>query len=175
MSDLMPRLSLLIAPLSLALVAGCVDRTRTEVAEIADEPVHYDEAMLLRDWPLTQRPYGSGELVAGPAYFNYEYVGTSEYGLAGTAGTYGTDGALATADSPASGIRGTATDVETRLMEPVIFLGNLAVLPIRMVQVPPWRSVTYNPQVVPPSYHAVPPLEEEGREVIDDEEIEVGD
>ena len=144
----MPRAILTIS-VALFLTAGCATRNPEVVAPLAPRPVAYDEAMVVRDWPLTVARYAGGGVEAGPAYFDQVYTGAG-----GPAGAL--TGGRGTLDSAGPGVR---AGVGERLAEPFVFLGNLALLPFELVARPPTTAVRAEGVVVPPTYHAAPPLE----------------
>ena len=132
----MSKLCLSILAAAALATAGCANRNTTNVVPLSKVAVDYDEAMELRDWPQTTAGYGDQALTAGPSYYDYEYVG------------FGRDGRARQLSQPAA----------ARLGDTFVFLGNTLLLPVRLVQTPPWTSVKYQPDFIPPSYHAAPPL-----------------
>ena len=132
------------------LTAGCATRNEEVVAPLAPRPVVYDEALVVRDWPLTVARYAGGNVEAGPAYFEQVYTGAG-----GPAGVV--TGGRGTLDSAGPGLR---AGVGERLAEPFVFLGNLALLPYELAVRPPTARRVAQGVVVPPSYHAAPPLPE---------------
>ncbi len=125
------------AILACAAAAGCTRRETTEIAAIADQPVVYDEAQALRDWPLTEAAYVEGDVTAGPAYFPLRIrksQSLDRYTLGGAA----------------------------RVGDSLAFLGNLALLPAQMFITPPWATREFEGTLLPSTYHAAPPLPDEG-------------
>jgi hypothetical protein len=49
--------------------------------------------------------------------------------------------------------------VQTQLVEPALFVGQVLILPINMIAEPPGTDVVYRGAVQEPTYTAVPPLE----------------
>ena len=139
----MKRTALFLAVAAASAAAGCVNRNDAVVAELSDRPMEYDEAQVLRDWPATQSDYYDGSVAAGPAYFRYAYVGQSN--------ATGPDAAGSLTGGPSA-----AAPPEARLIDPLVFLGNAALLPLRLVQTPPWATRDNPGVVVPPTYHAAP-------------------
>ncbi len=130
-----------VAALALSLM-GCANRNRTDVAKVVDKPVAYDEAMTARNWPRTEAAYLGGGVEAGPSYFSNEYVGNPD------------------------STRPERSRNAARFIDGFVFLGNAALLPVRMFQTPPWSTQTSRASFVPPSYHAAPPLPEAERETV---------
>ena len=132
----MSKLLLPVLATAALAAAGCANRHQTNVVPLSDARVDYDEAMEVRDWPQTLAGYGDEAVTAGPTYYEYEYVG------------FGRDGQARKLSQPAA----------SRLGDTFVFLGNTLLLPVRLVQTPPWKSVAYQPDLIPPTYHAAPPL-----------------
>ncbi len=131
---------LTLAALTLATVsvAGCVSRQPAEEVEVASEPLVYDPAMRIRDWPRTTTFYLGGGTEAGPVYFPFAPAGS----------------VVDETSSDDSSVGGLA-----RLTDGVFFVANAVVLPFQMIVNPPVAKEAYEPGEVPPTFHAVPPME----------------
>ena len=148
-----PRLALAVAAVACSAL-GCATRETKEYAAIADRPAVYDEAEAIRQWPLTRAQYVRGDVTAGPAYFPLRIADSETY---------------ETLD------RNTLGGV-SRTADALVFVPNLLLLPYQMVRTPPWSTVVAEGTVIPPTYHAAPPLPDAGettREAVRESDAEV--
>ena len=122
---------LLAAATISVMVAGCSRSQQPPVAEYPSEKFVYDESMLQRDWPRTTATYAYGDTDAGPNYFAlaYEPRGKDDY------------------DKQQS---------LAAVVDPWLFVVNMATLPVDMLLHPPSDDVQYEGVVTPPTYSGVP-------------------
>ena len=133
---------------ALAVAAGAFGGcARTYEPEQAPRPtalVAYDEAMALRDWPLTEALIASGDVHAGPTNFTRQYGGSG-----------GSDfDSVASGGSSLAGTRRTAATV----VDPLLFVGNVLAMPYYVVTDPPWENRTYEGIELDPTYTAAVPV-----------------
>lgn len=126
---------LLLAVGGVAGVGGCVSPDQPEIAAKVVAPVAYDEAMAMRDWPLTVARYANGDTIAGPTNVTYEYDTT--FGSA----------------SPSARRR-----ILAQVAESVTFVANVLLLPAQLVVNPPTENRRYEGIIIPPTYSAAVPV-----------------
>lgn len=98
-------------------------------------PVAYDEAMALRDWPLTTATYANGDTIAGPTNKTWEYDTT------------------AVSENPSGRRRALA-----QVAESGVFVANALLLPVQLVRNPPTEQRRYEGTIIPPTYSAAVPV-----------------
>lgn len=132
---LLPAALLLLAGGGVGGVGGCVSPDRPEIAPRVLVPLAYDEAMALRDWPLTVAEYASGDVIAGPTNVTFEYDTT------------------AASETPSARRR-----LLAQVAESGIFVANVLLLPVQLVRNPPTEDRRYEGVTIRPTYSAAVPV-----------------
>ena len=122
-------IKLLSLPVIGLALVGCQRTQPAPVVALNQEPMLVDEAMQQREWDRSTAVYQNGDTVAGFTGRRYEPKPEFTEGYAG------------------------------RLVDAAVGLGNTVILPFTMLQTPPWKGVSYQGVITPPSHHAVPPVE----------------
>jgi hypothetical protein len=149
----MTRQLLKLATLPIALVvAGCnhgsavtLDGEAAGDSDLVAAPPRMDEAIDLRDWPVTLATYENGDTIAGSRAFLFETnpEGTGQQPL--------------NADGTRPEGQGRAEAGEA-VLEPLVFLANVITLPVGIFMPPPGEAVRSEGMELPPSYTLVPPV-----------------
>ena len=128
-SRLARTLAMSVAAVASVGITGCQKTKPAPVAKLIDSPVLVDDAMQRREWEQSSAYYANGDTVAG---FSGRWLEPQPRFSEGYFG---------------------------RLADPAVGLTNVVIMPLTMLQTPPWKGVDYQGVIVPPTHSANPPVE----------------